>query len=344
LTVEGCRILARQFRDKVEAHQARAAALVGYSRACPFDLHALLPVPAAILFLGPEHPGGAGLACGALGVTDRLRQVSVRDKATTGRRLPAGHAVTSRNAAGGDRSASRALARSAVCAAAPEAGLSRTGMDAIADRQTGLDGPAVSVEPSTGSPADEPEAGEGGSPYLTLNGFTGPLDHLLTLARAQKIDIADISLTALIDQLTAALRLAPAATSLGEKGDWVVMAAWLVQLRARLLQPADAPGQQEAAAEADQLRASLAALEDVQALAQWLERQPQLGHDAFTRGRPEMFGVSVEAGPATDMTEFLWSSLALFDDEVPSDTATAYRPAPLRLHTAAEAVSAFCGG
>jgi len=56
LTVEGCRILARQFRDKVETHQARAAALVGNSLACPFDLHRLLPVPDSVLQLGPTHP------------------------------------------------------------------------------------------------------------------------------------------------------------------------------------------------------------------------------------------------------------------------------------------------
>jgi hypothetical protein len=56
LTVNGCRILARQFRERVEAGQARAAALVGRAQKCPFDLHALLPVPAAILMLGPSHP------------------------------------------------------------------------------------------------------------------------------------------------------------------------------------------------------------------------------------------------------------------------------------------------
>jgi segregation and condensation protein A len=209
-------------------------------------------------------------------------------------------------------------------------------MDGTADRQIELDGQAVS-DGLMAPPADGAQAGEGGSPFLTLNGFTGPLDHLLTLARAQKIDIADISLTALIDQLTTALHHAPAATSLGEKGEWVVMAAWLVQLRTRLLLPAEAPGQQAATAEADQLRGRLVALEEVQALAWWLERRPQLGHDVFVRGRPEMFGVSVEAGPALDVTEFLWASLALFDDEQPPDTATAYRPAPLRLHTVAEA-------
>jgi hypothetical protein len=93
LTVAGCRILARQFRDKVEAHQARAAALVGHSRACPFDLHVLLPVPAAVLLLGPTHPTALSWLAAQWGVTDRLRQVTTRDKPTTGRRLPLGHAV-----------------------------------------------------------------------------------------------------------------------------------------------------------------------------------------------------------------------------------------------------------
>jgi hypothetical protein len=93
LTVEGCRILARQFREKVEMRQARAAALVGQGLACPFDLHALLPVPAAILLLGPTHPAALSRLAAHWGITDRLRQVSLRNKATTGRRLPAGHQV-----------------------------------------------------------------------------------------------------------------------------------------------------------------------------------------------------------------------------------------------------------
>ena len=75
--------------------------------------------------------------------------------------------------------------------------------------------------------------GEGGSPFLTLDGFAGPLDHLLTLARAQKIDLSRIALGALVDQLVVALRQASANMPLGQKADWVVMAAWLVQLRTR---------------------------------------------------------------------------------------------------------------
>jgi hypothetical protein len=93
LTVEGCRILARQFREKVELRQARATALVGQSFLCPFDLHALLPVPEAILLLGPTHPTSLSWLAANWGITDRLRQVNLRDNATTGRRLPVGHTV-----------------------------------------------------------------------------------------------------------------------------------------------------------------------------------------------------------------------------------------------------------
>lgn len=94
LTIEGCRILARQFREKVEMRQARALALVGQSRACPFDLHTLLPVPRSILDLGPFHPEALRWLATDWGVTDGLRQVAVLEKPALGRRLPKGHAAT----------------------------------------------------------------------------------------------------------------------------------------------------------------------------------------------------------------------------------------------------------
>ena len=93
LTVEGCRILARQFRQRVEARQARAAALVGVSRACPFDLNTLLPIPAALLQLGPDHPQTLAWLRQNWGTTDKPRQVVERPKPPIGRRLPAGHSV-----------------------------------------------------------------------------------------------------------------------------------------------------------------------------------------------------------------------------------------------------------
>ena len=95
LTVAGCRILARQFRDRFEAHHARAASLVGHSQACPFDLHVLLAVPASILQLGPTDRTALRWLKQHWGTTDRLRQVTRRPKPGVGRRLPAGHAVIS---------------------------------------------------------------------------------------------------------------------------------------------------------------------------------------------------------------------------------------------------------
>lgn len=93
LSIEGCRILARQIRDRVEARQARAAALVGRSWACPFDLHALLPVPDAVLQLGPNHPQASAWLQENWGTADKPRHVAGRPDARPGRRLPRDHAV-----------------------------------------------------------------------------------------------------------------------------------------------------------------------------------------------------------------------------------------------------------
>jgi segregation and condensation protein A len=166
-----------------------------------------------------------------------------------------------------------------------------------------------------------------GTPVLDLDGFSGPLDRLLALARAHEIDLTRLSLGALVDQLAAALDHAPPATPLGQKGDWVVMTAWLVQLRSRLLLPADPAVQSRAEAQAVELRDRLIDLQAMQALARWLDGRPQLGRDVFARGQPEAFAAGIGAEPDVDVVGFLWASLALFDevdDEV--DTAEVYRP------------------
>ena len=93
LTIEGCRILARQFRERVEDRATRGAARVGRSLACPFDLHTLLPVPPAILELGLSHPETQAWLLAHWGITDSPRQVAERPHATAGRRLPGGHRV-----------------------------------------------------------------------------------------------------------------------------------------------------------------------------------------------------------------------------------------------------------
>jgi segregation and condensation protein A len=180
-------------------------------------------------------------------------------------------------------------------------------------------------------------AGEG-MPVFDLDGYCGPLDQLLALARAHQIDLMHLPLVALVDQLAAALHHAPPATPLGQKGNWVVMTAWLVQLRSRLLLPADPAVQPQAEAQAVELRDRLVDLQAMQTLARWLDDRLQLGRDVFARGHPEDFAAAFVAEPdrgsiehvrwgPVDVIEFLWASLALFDEvDEAVDTAGVYQP------------------
>jgi hypothetical protein len=92
LGVAGCRILARQFADAVAARQAEAAARAVTSRACPFDLQRLLPVPAALLERGPGDPAARAWLAAHWGCGE-LRRIVLRPDAGAGRRLPRGHGV-----------------------------------------------------------------------------------------------------------------------------------------------------------------------------------------------------------------------------------------------------------
>ncbi len=188
------------------------------------------------------------------------------------------------------------------------------------------------AEPGTGEPeAVEPEVGRNGAgrtPRLALEGFSGKLGGLLALARARQIDLGRLSLPELIDQLATALHDASGTIPLAEQGDWVVMAAWLLLLRSRLLLPADTPAQRKADAEADRLRDGLVGL----------GQMPRLGRDVFARGQPELVGVETATAHEADVIEFLWASLALFDDDLPAgDTPPSYRPVWLDLHSIPDA-------
>jgi hypothetical protein len=93
LSIAGCRILARQFRARVEAHHSLAVGRIGRSQACPLDLHALVPVPETMLEVGPNDSAALAWLATHWGTTDRLRQVVERPKPGIGRRLPRGHGV-----------------------------------------------------------------------------------------------------------------------------------------------------------------------------------------------------------------------------------------------------------
>jgi hypothetical protein len=89
VSVEYCRDQARQFVERVQAREARAAALAVGGRGCPFDLQALLPIPSDILELGMRHPTAVAWLAQHWGTKHRLLQVAASLEARPGRRIPA---------------------------------------------------------------------------------------------------------------------------------------------------------------------------------------------------------------------------------------------------------------
>jgi segregation and condensation protein A len=162
-----------------------------------------------------------------------------------------------------------------------------------------MSGPASVPAPShplrgSPSPVDTGEDWGGGDPQqlvLELDGYEGPIDLLLALAREQKVDLAKISILALADQYLAfiaqqrQLRLEIAA-------DYLVMAAWLAYLKSRLLLPQPPEDGEPSAAElAAVLEHRLRLLEAMQTAGGRLMARPRLGHDVFPRGLPEALAV-----------------------------------------------------
>jgi segregation and condensation protein A len=122
---------------------------------------------------------------------------------------------------------------------------------------------------------------------VDVDGFEGPLDLLLGLARTQKVDLAKISILALADQYldyiaeVSRLRLEVAA-------DYLVMAAWLAYLKSRLLLPEPTDGTEPTGAElAAALAFRLRRLEAFREAATRLANRNRLGRDVFPRGAPE---------------------------------------------------------
>ncbi|HVC51807.1 MAG TPA: ScpA family protein [Stellaceae bacterium] len=138
--------------------------------------------------------------------------------------------------------------------------------------------------------ADPRPSGDEPALVLELDGYEGPIDLLLNLAREQKVDLAKISILALADQYLAfitglrRLRLEIAA-------DYLVMAAWLAYLKSRLLLPEPAATDDEPSAEelAEALGHRLRMLAAMQRAGTALMGGTLLGRDVFPRGAPEEF-------------------------------------------------------
>lgn len=137
-----------------------------------------------------------------------------------------------------------------------------------------------------------PVEGVGHTLLVRLDGFEGPIDLLLHLARENRIDLKTMSILDLARQYIAFIEGAQN-LKLEVAAEYLVMAAWLAYLKSRLLLPAAeaalAPSeeQEDAEAMAEALARQLRHLELLQNLAQSLQSLPRLGQDVFARGMPE---------------------------------------------------------
>jgi segregation and condensation protein A len=140
--------------------------------------------------------------------------------------------------------------------------------------------------------------------HLRLEGFEGPLDLLLDLARAQKVDLEKISIIALVDQFLAVLDQARR-IRLELAADWLVMAAWLAWLKSRLLVPQDPGEEADAEALAAALTDRLAELDRMRLAAGWLATRLQLGREVFGRGAAERLRIEDRSGIAAELPALL---------------------------------------
>ena len=169
--------------------------------------------------------------------------------------------------------------------------------------------------------------------FLDLDGFEGPIDLLLQLARDQKVDLRKIAILPLAEQYLIFVNKVRE-LDLEVAADYLVMAAWLAYLKSRLLLPDPAPEQAEEMDDmADALRYQLLRLEAMQQAAKRLSSRPKLGNQRFARGAPEEFATT--AVPLWTAT--LYDLLTCYGDIRSNDEAETLTIAATRLFSIEEA-------
>ncbi len=135
---------------------------------------------------------------------------------------------------------------------------------------------------------------------LNIDGYDGPIDILLNMARDQKVDLTKISILQLARQYLAFIDRA-ATLQLELAAEYLVMAAWLAYLKSRLLLPREDDEEEiDAETMAEALQFQLRRLEAMQKAAESLFALPQLGQDIFPRGMPE--GIKTKTNVSYDFT------------------------------------------
>jgi segregation and condensation protein A len=144
-------------------------------------------------------------------------------------------------------------------------------------------------QPTLDFAAADEAAEDGAALVIDIDGYEGPLHVLLALARSQKVDLLQLSITKLAEQYLAFVQQARR-VRFSLAADYLVMAAWLAYLKSRLLLPKpERPKAEELPAEemAAQLAFRLAKLDVMRRAVEALKERPLLKRDVFMRGDPE---------------------------------------------------------
>ncbi|MBL8692351.1 MAG: segregation/condensation protein A [Rhodospirillaceae bacterium] len=178
------------------------------------------------------------------------------------------------------------------------------------------------------------ETPEGERLLVDVDGYEGPIDVLLTLAREQKVDLKKISILALVEQYLVFIQAARR-VRLELAADYLVMAAWLAYLKSRLLLP-DPPADDEPSGEqlAEALAFQLQRLEAMQQMAVKLMARPRLGRDTFPRG--ETIDVRVRKKTVFDVT--LYELLSAYGEHKSREETQVLHIAPTELHAVEDAI------
>ncbi len=172
---------------------------------------------------------------------------------------------------------------------------------------------------------------------VDVEGFEGPLDLLLELARRQKVDLARISILELAEQYLAFVEAARK-LRLELAADYLVMAAWLAYLKSRLLLPLPPKeAEEDAAGLAEKLASRLRRLETIRLAADLLMKRPQLGRDVFARGAPE----SIDLPAAANYTATLYDLISAYARQTQKRARTFVRMKPREVWSLAQARDAL---
>ena len=179
-------------------------------------------------------------------------------------------------------------------------------------------------QPTLDFEAANTAAEDGDALVIDIDGYEGPLHVLLALARNQKVDLLQLSITKLADQYLSFVQQARR-VRFSLAADYLVMAAWLTYLKSRLLLPRpERPKAEELPAEemAAQLAFRLAKLDAMRKAADALRDGAQLGREVFVRGDPE----AIKVIPSTRLEGDLYGLMSAYIEQRRKEQGRHYTP------------------